>query len=288
LAGEETGAFSVNEREREAIEGRLRLNQQIKENPYWFLPIAEADKFRLETPVGRGVVSSDNCASLHGLSICYLVDRHSIVVKGVDYTGKWVVVLNHWWCHNPKCPKCFIRGWAVREAGCIEERLKVASEHFGAVEYVRVAGSSRKGLVLRGVEHIVASVPSKDYGLCDGHYERLRAKVVKVLASRGVAGGCLVFHGFRYDERDYWYFSPHFHVLGFIFGGFSRCRHCDNCGEDRRSFCRGCDGFKGREVRGSAKDGYVVKVLDKRKKVYAKYRGERKNVVIFLVLLGIS
>ena len=221
--------------------------------------------FRL---VGHGNVTNGNCGKFSSFYGCVRTELHDRVdILGEHHKGLGFVRRVAHSCNNPNCPTCFKYGWAVREAGCIEERLKAASEHFGAVEYVKVVGSSKKGLVLRGVEHIVASVPSKDYGLCDGHYERLRAKVVKILTSRGVAGGCLVFHAFRYDERDYWYFSPHFHVLGFIFGGFGRCRHCDNCGEDRRSFCRGCDGFYGRSMKLNVSDGYIVKVLDKRRTV---------------------
>jgi hypothetical protein len=78
-----------------------------------------------------------------------------------------------------------------------------------------------------------------------------------------VSGGCLIFHGFREDrDRNVLVWSPHYHFLGFIDGGF-RCRDCVHERED----CSSCSGFKGREVRGYAKDGYLVKVLAERKTV---------------------
>jgi len=107
------------------------------------------------------------------------------------------------------------------------------------------------------VEHIVCSVPVRDYGL---GYDVLRHRVVKVLRDRGVIGGVLIFHGFRYSLREWWYWSPHFHVLGFIAGGY-RCRGC------KRKCFKGCEGFDNRNYRCYEKDGYVVKVLGKRKTI---------------------
>jgi hypothetical protein len=65
--------------------------------------------------------------------------------------------------------------------------------------------------------------------------EVLREKVKTALAVRGVVGGVLIFHGFRYNLRHSWYWSPHFHVLGVISGGYG-CRGC-------KKGCVGCGGF---------------------------------------------
>jgi hypothetical protein len=71
--------------------------------------------------------------------------------------------------------------------------------------------------------------------------------------------------------------------MGFIVGGFDRCRGCVH----KRGDCKACDGFKGRQVRGFAEDGWIVKVLSERKSVYAKYldKGEtfKANIVGTLV-----
>ena len=76
-------------------------------------------------------------------------------------------------------------------------------------------------------------------------------------------GGCLIFHGFRFNDVRLWYWSPHFHVLGVIKGGCG-CRSCNHELGD----CRSCSGFNGREVRGFEKDGYIVKVMGERKTVF--------------------
>jgi len=159
---------------------------------------------------------------------------------------------------------CYKHGWAVRQAGKIEMRLKEASKHFGLVE------------------HIVCSVPVRDYGLS---YEVLRKKAVKILKVRGVVGGVLIFHGFRYNLSKHWYWSPHFHVLGFVYGGYNRCRHCK-----RKSNClKGCGGFDDVSWQNFQKDGWYVKVLGKRKTVggtawyQLNHASVKKNVARFHV-----
>lgn len=82
------------------------------------------------------------------------------------------------------------------------------------------------------VIHIVVSVAKKDYSL---KLSRLRAICYEVLQNSAVFGGLSIFHPFREAcvmcgghkdlvtkrcsvcgfERFIWYFSPHFHVVGF-------------------------------------------------------------------------
>ena len=133
----------------------------------------------------------------------------------------------------------------------MEARLKVASNRLGSP-----------------VEHIVASIRSEDYGLS---LDMLRKKVVRLLANRGIIGGSMIFHGFRYASRKEakikgvpfgWRWSPHFHILGFVGGeGYVVCRKCK--GGD----CYACKGFEGVTRRENKKYGWIVKVLDKRKTV---------------------
>jgi hypothetical protein len=93
----------------------------------------------------------------------------------------------------------------------------------------------------------------------------LRLKCREALVDRGVTGGCMIFHGFRIDRvRGVLAWKPHYHTLAFIEGGFDRCRICVH----ERGDCGSCSGLKGREVRGFAKDGYLVKVHDERKTVF--------------------
>jgi hypothetical protein len=107
----------------------------------------------------------------HNASRWFVPDlqKNSVFVKSVYHS-----------CDKPTCPKCFKFGWAVRQASRMEERLKKASESYGLVE------------------HIVASVPVE---LCGLSLEALRSRVVKILANRGIIGGSMIFHGFRYANR---------------------------------------------------------------------------------------
>jgi len=193
--------------------------------------------------VGNGVETNGWCGKFSSYRGCVRVDLHEGVkiFDGVNHAGKAYVEIHSHSCHRPSCPVCYL-SWASREAHKIRSRLAEAEKRFGEAE------------------HVVASLPFGDYGL---GYEDLRNKVVKVLESRGVIGGCLIFHGFRYNTVRLWYWSPHFHVLGVIKGGYG----CRNCNHERRD-CRSCSGFNGKEVKGFEKDGYIVKVMGKRKTVF--------------------
>lgn len=184
--------------------------------------------------VGNGVKTNEHCSVFLTFYGCNRVELHDIIASdGKNYKGKVYVKRVHHYCNNPNCPVCFKHGWAVREAGRIEARLLEASKRFGLIE------------------HIICSVPVRDYGLS---YEALRAKAVKALVARGVVGGCLIFHGFRYNPHRHWYWSVHFHVLGFVLGGYP-CRDC-------HKECLDCVGFEARTRREYAKDGFIVKIAE--------------------------
>jgi hypothetical protein len=224
---------------------RVSLNRQILSKKYWFLPVDDKGHEDF-MPVGRGVKTSEMCGVSRGFTVCKNVAGHEgHVLNGVDVSGKVVVRHRHFWCHKASCPVCFIRGWSVREARSIEGRFIVGDKRgFGKVE------------------HVVVSVAVVDRDLPE---YVLRAKCGDVLFDRGLIGFCMIFHGFRIDsERNILVWSPHYHSLGYVEGGFDRCRNCVHT----RSDCSSCDGFKGREVRGFANDKYLVKVEDSRKTVF--------------------
>jgi len=193
--------------------------------------------------VGNGVKTNESCGKFSSYKGCIRADLHDgiTLLDGTNYTGKTYVEIHSHSCHRPSCPVCYL-SWASREAHKIEARLVEANARFGKAE------------------HVVVSLPIGDYGL---GYEDLRNKVIRILESRGVIGGCLIFHGFRYNTVRLWYWSPHFHVLGVIKGGYG-CRDCNH----ERGDCRSCSGLNGREVRGFEKDGYIVKVMGKRKTIF--------------------
>ena len=193
--------------------------------------------------VGHGEVTNANCGRFLKWEGCSRGELHDrITLDGKNYKGKGYMkpIFNS--CDKPSCPVCYKYGWAGREAGNITSRLAEASKRFGQVE------------------HIVLSIPSRDYDLAFG---ALRTKGYKILKKVGVIGGVVIFHGFRFNLLKGWYWSPHLHVLGFIRGGFARCRRC----RPKEFQCRSCDGMKGRCYRIWKETGYIVSVKGKRKTV---------------------
>jgi hypothetical protein len=201
--------------------------------------------------VGNGKPTNEYCGNFYGFKGCIRVDLHNkITLDGQNFKNKAFVRRTFNWCNKPSCTICFKHGWAVREAGNIEARLKEASKQQGQIE------------------HIVVSVPPTHYGL---PYKTVRKEVSDAMLKRGIVGGVIIFHAFRYEKFRGWYFSPHFHVLGFILGGYSRCRNCKNkvcirtSGGDNFD---NCDGYDARQRRFFKEDGYITKVLGKRITVY--------------------
>jgi len=197
--------------------------------------------------VGNGSVTNDRCGLFSSFWGCVRAELHGLKglenygVGGKDYSGKVYAHPVFLSCDKPSCPVCYERGWGNREARKIEVRLAEASKKFGLVE------------------HIIATVPPRFYGL---DYAALRLKVVKSLRDRGVIGGVMIFHGFRYNNFEEarrkgvsmgWFWATHFHVLGFILGGYS-CRSC------KKKCFKGCGGFRDRSFRCFERDGCVVKV----------------------------
>jgi len=224
---------------------RLNLNRAIFKSPYWALPVDNRGHNNY-IPVGRGVRTSPFCGRHVGFSTCKNFKEHEgVFVGGFDCTNKVVVRHRHMWCRKSSCPVCFIRGWSVRGARSIEARLNEGVKRgFGEIE------------------HILVSVPVEDYDLSESV---LRAKCRKILFDRGIIGGCMIFHGYRVDKkRDVLAWSPHYHVLGFVVGGYSRCRECP-----RKWDClRGCGDFDDRAWQGFQNDGYFVKVFPQRKTAF--------------------
>ena len=223
----------------------LRVNPRLMENPYWFLPILDDGHYDC-VQVGRNPSNVKRyCRVFKNWRVCRRKDLHkSVVYKSVDFTGKSVVSVAHIWCKNWHCPKCFLYGACVTGARRIEARLSAFVDcGFGKVE------------------HVVLSVPKALQDLSMVELFRLATTVAK---DRGVSG-VSIFHGRYIDvERGGLGWRAHFHLLGFVEGGFDRCRNCMHSRDD----CVSCDGFKGREIRGFAKDGWIVKVATERKSVF--------------------
>lgn len=96
-------------------------------------------------------------------------------------------------CYRPSCPVCS-GAWISRETSRIVHRFK---------QY-----STRRSPI-----HVMASVPRSLWGLSPSALRRIAYKTVKKV---GLYGGCCIFHPFRQVElTKEWYYSPHFHFLGF-------------------------------------------------------------------------
>jgi len=191
--------------------------------------------------VGHGERTNLNCGRFSMTYGCLGANKShdKTSLDGKNYKGKVYTRKVFHSCDKPSCPKCVVFGWAGRLCKKIEKRLAEASKRFGLVE------------------HIVASLPVKHYGL---DYEASRKVMRKALEVRGVIGGVHIFHGFRYNKQKGWYFSPHYHVLGFIRGGYE-CRRC------KKKCFKSCSGFVNRSYRANEKDNFIVKVMGKRKTV---------------------
>lgn len=224
----------------------LKVNPRLMENPYWYLPILD-DGHPECVQVGRNPNAVGvYCAFLKVWRVCRKKHLHKgVVFESVDFTDRSAVSAAHFWCKNWHCPKCFLHGACVTGAQRIEARLNAFFERgFGKIE------------------HVILSVPKSLQHLSMAELFKLATMVAK---ARGVFG-VLIFHG-RYIDVEHgglgW--RCHFHLLGFVEGGFDRCRNCVHSRED----CSRCDGFKGREMRGFAEDGWIVKVAEERKSVFA-------------------
>ncbi len=170
-------------------------------------------------------------------------------------------------CYNWRCPVCYYYGSAVREAGRIKQRLVKASELLGL--------SFEVGTV---------SVPERFWRSSEAV---IRRESLKALVARGFHDGCLVFHPLRYRSSRKvkgvfhmaeWYPGLHFHFLAFRKDSYDTCRSCEHFNpwgsksvkgrtgytNHGGSACLDCEHFEGLTRRLNEKDGFIVKVFDKR------------------------
>jgi hypothetical protein len=212
------------------------------------------------TIVAHGKVKDDKCGvfmhrkfkKFKGCLRVHLHDQIGVGIDGVDYRNKVFVKRIFYSCNRPECPSCGVSSWATREAGRAEQILKYASNK-----------------LKMKIEHIVIS-PPQDF---KGTFEQLKKYVLKAMLKRGIVGGCFVYHHFRYHgenetyygEKPHYFKGRHFHVLGFIKGGYGNCRNCRYCKDGTFAKCKeGCNGFNGVSRRAFDKDGVIAEVLGER------------------------
>ncbi len=114
-------------------------------------------------------------------------------------------------CFRPQCPIDWVH-WAYREATRIDERItryvNIATDNNQIIKNQRGLGEMMYSKPI----HVITSPPKKDWDLS---YEELKKEARKNLTSVGVIGGNMIFHAFRQNNEGDWFYSPHFHVIGF-------------------------------------------------------------------------
>ena len=97
--------------------------RQIEVNREFPFPV-EHDDF---TMVGHGERSNAKCGQFAGFTGCLRTELHNHVgLNGVNYAGLVYAHPVFHSCDRPSCPLCFKRGWAVRQAGHVKQRLDKA------------------------------------------------------------------------------------------------------------------------------------------------------------------
>ncbi len=112
-----------------------------------------------------------------------------------EYKDKVFVKTFQKCCFRASCELC-IKKWAGREANKATRRIEKYSK-----------------LSKKPAKHIIVSIPTWHYDL---DHKSMKKEVYRILKKVGAIGGAVIFHPFRFNNLEQlWYYSPHFHILGF-------------------------------------------------------------------------
>jgi len=115
--------------------------------------------------------------------------------KNSEFPGKIYIKTFQKSCYRSCCEVCY-KKWMARESNKATRRIE---------KYEKLSKKPAK--------HIVISVPSWKYYI---PIRELRKEAYQILKKVNCIGGTLIFHPFRYSKKvREWYYSPHFHVIGF-------------------------------------------------------------------------
>lgn len=162
----------------------------IGTSSFWVSPDQQVASWGLP---GHGASKGD-CGSFFSVGCIHVEDHFRGRIDGEDVIGKAFVRRKKVSCKEPKCPVCY-ESWAGREAHRIEHRIL--------------------SFRLRGARaiHFMVSPPPEVWHLS---VDRLRTKAYSVARKVGFLGGNCIYHPFReVEETKLWYFSPHFHMIGY-------------------------------------------------------------------------
>lgn len=112
-----------------------------------------------------------------------------------EFKGKVFIKTFQKSCYRASCQICY-RKWMARESNKATRRIEKYEE-----------------LSKRKVKHIIVSPPAWLHNKPKKELAKLAYKVLKDVKA---IGGSVIFHPFRYHkDNKTWYYSPHFHVMGF-------------------------------------------------------------------------
>jgi len=122
-------------------------------------------------------------------------------------------------CYRRSCVKCYVK-WIAREANRGTRRIE---------DYAKKTG--KKPI------HLMLLIPTSQYGL---PYSMLKKRMNEILKKANWEGGAVIFHPFKFKDGRQWYYSPHFHLVGFgsrdkIARAFGRYGWYVKIGEERKS-----------------------------------------------------
>lgn len=184
-----------------------------------FLDADRTDKHPYHIP-GLGSVTNTSCGTVKHLHKCPVDDY---------------VSLHYYSCHNYSCPDCY--GSAAHQAA---QRIEDRVLGIGAVLRLNEVKT-------RYPNHVIISPPDNTFKPSDD-LSVWRGTIYKIARNIGMIGGTVVFHPYRIEKgilellkplnkkggsggfwrlihenalklgswRDYVYWSPHFHIIGFM------------------------------------------------------------------------
>jgi hypothetical protein len=181
------------------------------------LPISEKYQVGDWSLPGHGVAYSD-CGDLKFRG-CLNVSEHSSLDSSIS--GKAYVEGYYRSCNRKECPTCY-ETWASLEASRAEYRLLSFCQSKALVrEVFSISDDDRRYKYVerafrsarRKPIHVIYSIPKRLWGW---DITKLRPSLYKIAKDTGLYGGCSIFHPFRENaQTKKWYFSPHFHIVGF-------------------------------------------------------------------------
>ena len=223
--------------------------------------------------VGHGHKFDERCNLYAKTTGCPCVENH------LDHVGLVPTHKCHHHCYNYRCPDsrlcaldCYFWGACVREADHIDQRLLWLAEKLG-----------------KPVQVGTISVPKSLYGAPE---EIIRKWTVLAARNRGLEEDNLICHPMRYrfsykdvDGKFHlakFYYAHHYHFCGIFRDDYEVCRNCEHYnpwgaksvrgntgyGNHGGKACLDCSGFEGLTRRLRLKDGFIMKVFDKRENFF--------------------